>query len=102
MLAVGQHKDAALNAAQEFLDDHATRRIAEHTAQHLLQFALGIIQRRHYQHTLAGTQAVSLQHVGCFERFQKGQAFLQMLAVERLVARRRNAVALHEALGKIL
>ena len=35
VLAVCQYEYRAFDAAQEFLNDHLTRSIAEHTAEHL-------------------------------------------------------------------
>ena len=55
VVAVSQHEDRALDAAEELLDDHTARRIAEHAAQHLLQLLFSLLQRRQYQHTLTGT-----------------------------------------------
>ena len=62
---ISQHKDAALDTAHEFLDYHTAGGIAKHTTQHLLQLFLGLIEGRKNQHTLACTEAVSLQHIRC-------------------------------------
>ena len=102
MVAIGQHKHRALDAAHEFLDDDAARSVAEHAAQHLLQFLLRFVKGGQNQYTLTGTQTVSLQHIRRCQRLQKCQSFLNMLAVEGLVACCRNVVAHHEGFGKVL
>ena len=102
VLAVGEHEDAALDATHKLLDDHATRSIAEHAAQHLLQLFLGFVEGRQYEYALAGTKAVGLEYIGGFKCFQEGQTFLYMLAVECLIAGSRDVVAHHEVLGKVL
>ena len=102
VLTVCQHEHGTLDATHELLDDDTRRGVAEHAAQHLLQFFLGLVEGRQNQHTLASAQAVGLEHVGGFERFQELQTILQMLAVECLVACRGDVVAQHESLGKVL
>ena len=109
VLAVGQHEDGALDAAEKLLDDHRGAGVAEHAAQHLLQFALGFVQRGQDElqrgqdeHALAGAEAVGLQHVGSFEGFEEGEAFFQIGGGDALVAGGGDAVALHEAFGKLL
>ena len=102
MLTVGQYEDGALDAAHEFLDDDTAGGVAEHTAEHLLQFLLGFVQCRQDEHTLACAQAVGLQNVRGFQSIQKSQTLFLVLAVEGLVACGRDVVALHESLGKVL
>ena len=44
VLTVGQDEDTALDTTHELLDNHTAGGIAEHTAQHLLQFLLGFVE----------------------------------------------------------
>ena len=55
VLAVGEHKNATLDATHELLDDHTAAGIAEHTAEHLLEFFLGLVEGGENQHALTGT-----------------------------------------------
>ena len=72
VFAISQYKNAALDAAHKFLDDHTTAGIAKHAAQHLLQFLLGFFEGREDEYTLTSTETVSLQHIGGLECFQEG------------------------------
>ena len=101
VLAVGEHEDGALNAAEELLYHNTARRIAKHTSQHFLQFFLRLFECWQYEHTFAGTQSVCFKHVGGFECFQEPQAFLHMFAIECLIACSGDVVAFHESFGKV-
>ena len=68
VLAVGKHKHRALDAAEELLDNHLCRGVSEHAVEHLLQFLLSLLESGEYQHTLAGAQTVSLQHIRSLQR----------------------------------
>ena len=102
VLAIGQDEYAALNATHEFLDDHTTGGIAEHTAQHLFQFLLRLVKSGEDQHTFSGTKTVRLQHIGWLERFQEGQTFLHVLAIESLIACGGDMVTHHKVFGEVL
>ena len=102
VLAVGKHEDAALYAAHELLDDHSAAGTSKHTAQHLLQFLLGLFQRGEDEYSLSGTQTIGFQDVRSLQCPEEGLAFGECLAGEGLVGSRGNMVALHEALGKVL
>ena len=102
MLAIGEHEDRALHTAEVFLDDHTAGGVAEHAAQHLAQLAFRLVERRQDEHTLAGTEAVGLQHIGRLEGFEESDALCEVLAIEGLVAGRGDVVALHERLGEVL
>ena len=75
VLAVGQHEDRTLDAAEELLDDDAAGGPAEHAAEHLLQLLLSLVERGQDEHTLAGAETVGLEHVGRFQGFQESQTF---------------------------
>ena len=102
VLTVGEHKHRALHAAEILLDDHAAGGIAKHAAEHLAQFALRLVERGQDENALAGAEAVGLQHVGCLQGFEEGDALLHVFAVEGLVAGCGNVVTLHESLSEIL
>ena len=102
VLAVGKYKYRALDAAEELLDDHTGRGVAEHTAEHLTELFLGLLKGRKDEDTLAGTESVSLQYVRSLQGLEKFQAVLDGGAVEGLVFGCRDVVALHELLGEIL
>ena len=103
MFAVGQHKHRQLDTTEELFDDHTMGGCAElGGGQHLFQLMLGFLQVVQYQHTLAGGKAVSLQHVGGFERGQELLTLFQGLGGESAIRCRGDTVALHELLGKIL
>ena len=115
--SVGEHKHRALNAAEELLDDHASRSIAELArmpergcslrcgvgghSKHILQLTLGLVERGNDEHSLAGAEAVGLQHIRGLQGFQKRHALLQGVGSEGLVAGGGYAMALHEGLGKV-
>ena len=102
ILAVGEHEHRALYAAEELLDDHFGRCLAEHAVEHLAQLALGLVERGHDEHALAGAESVGLEHIGGLQGLKEGAAFIHAVGREAAVARRGDAVAFHEALGKLL
>ena len=102
VLPIREDEDGALDAVEELLDDDRPAGVAEHTAQHLAQLPLRLLQRVEYQHALARRQAVGLQHVRSGQRFEEGEALGQVLRRDALVAGRRDGVPPHEGLGKIL
>ena len=63
VFAISEYEHRALDTAHELLDYHATRSITEHTAQHLLQLFLGLVECRQNQHTLTSAQTISLKNV---------------------------------------
>ena len=102
VLTVGEHEHGALNAREELLDDHAGRCRTEHAAQHLAQLPLGLLDGVEDEHTLTGTEAIGLEHIGCLKGVEEGDALVQRLLREGLVARGRDTVTHHEGLGKVL
>ena len=100
--AVGEDKDGAFNTAEELLDDYARRSLTEHTAQHLAQLLLGLLQGGQDEHALAGTESVGFQDIGRLQGLEELNAFLHTGAVEGLVGSRGDAVALHESFGEVL
>ena len=102
VFAICQRKDRALDAAEELLNDNFGGSVAKHTAEHLTELLLGLVERRHDQHTFAGCQSVSFQHVGRLECLQEADAFLHGSAVECLVSSGGDVVTLHEALSEVL
>ena len=102
VLTVGQDEYRTLNTAQELLDDHAGRSVAEHTAEHLLELLLGLFEGRENQNALTGTQPVGLEYIRRLKGFKEGKSFFHMLTVECLIFSGRNVVTLHESLGEVL
>ena len=102
MLAIGQHKDGALDAGEELLDDDLCRGIAEHAVEHLPKLLLGSLEGRHNEHALAGSQPVGLQHIRRLERLQELTALFHRRAVEGLIGCRGDMVPFHEPFCKIL
>ncbi len=100
--AVCHHEHGTLDAAEEFFNDYRGAGIAEHAAQHFLQFFLGFFQRGQNQYALACTQPVGLQNVGRFEGCEEIESFLQVVGSDAFVAGSGNVVAHHEAFGKFL
>ena len=102
VFAISEYEHRALDTAHELLDHYATRSITEHTAQHLLQLFLGLVECRQNQHTLTSAQAVGLQHIGSLECLQELQSLFQVFAIKGLIAGCGDVVTLHKGLGKIL
>ena len=63
---------------------------------------LSLLQGGQNEHALAGTKTVGLEHVGRAEGGEELAALLNLRAVEGGVGRGGNAVARHEAFGKVL
>ena len=72
VLAIRQYEYRTLDAAHKLLDDHLCRSVAEHTAQHLLQLLLSLVEGGQNQYALAGTKSVGFQHVGSFQCLKEG------------------------------
>ena len=102
VFAICQDEDRALDAAEELLNDDLSGSVAEHSAEHLTELLLGLVERRHNQHAFTGCQSVGFQHVGRLESLQEADAFLYGGAVEGLISSGRDVVALHETFGEVL
>jgi len=91
----------ASSPAEKFLDHHARPGGAEAPlGEHGVDGGVGLIARRRDHHALAGGQAVGLDHD---RRALLGDIGLGLRRVlEAAMARRRQSMAHHEALGKIL
>ena len=102
MAAVGEHEHGALNAAQEFLNDHTGRGIAKLAAEHIGQLLLRLLKGVEDEHALARTEAIGLEHVGRLKGFEESLSRFELCTIEGFVGGSRNAVALHKGFGKIL
>ncbi|MNK95871.1 hypothetical protein D3C87_1161300 [compost metagenome] len=101
VLAIHQHDEAGFLAFQEFLDDHARAGIAELVVgQHHVDGVVRFFQRHRHDHTLAGGQAIGLDHdrgaLGVDVGVRGGRIG------KRLVGSRGDVVAMHERLGEVL
>ena len=102
MLAVGEHEDAELYAAEVFLYDHAGAGGTELAGQHVAQVRLGGVEVVLYEDALAGRQPVGLQDVRGLQGVEEGLTLLQGLGGEGAVLRGGYLVARHEGLGVVL
>ena len=102
VLAVCEDEYRTLYTAEVFLNDHLCRCASEHSSEHLFQFFLGFVERRQYQHTLAGTQSVGLEYVWSLQGLEELQALFERVSVECPVSCSRDIVTLHESFGKVL
>ena len=100
-LAVDHHDEARLLALHEFLDDDAMAGVAELVAgEHHVDRRMRLVDRRRDHHALSGGEPVGLDH--------DRRAVLHHVGVRRFrvgegrIARRRDVVPRHEALGEIL
>ena len=69
-------------------------------SQHRIDRRVGLLQRHRNNDTLAGGEAVRLDHDRCAALRHVGTRFRRI--VKRSVVRRRDAVPPHQRLGKIL
>ena len=102
VLAVGQDKNTALYTAQELFNDYTRRGIAEHSSEHLAEFALCFLQAVDDEHALSGAQSVGLQHIRSLQGFEETTTFFHLRTVECLICSSGDAMTLHEGLRKIL
>ena len=65
VFTISQYEDATLDTAHELLNDYAAGSIAEHAAQHLLEFLLGFVEGGENEYTLTSAETIGLQYVRC-------------------------------------
>ena len=84
------------------LNHHSGARSTEHAAEHGFEFAFGFVERRHDEHALAGSQAVGFEHVRSLQALEEAIALVDVVGSYAQIGGCGYAMALHEALGKIL
>ena len=100
--SVGEHKTRYFYPAEIFLYHHpAACRSELPVEEHGAEFLFGFIEIIEDEHSLASRQAVGLQHIRGFEVFEIFQSLFQFFPVEGGMGGSGDAVAVHEALGKV-
>ena len=101
VFAVGKCQNGYFAPRHEFLDDDLVSGSAELLVHHQLFYAVaGLLERIADQNALAEGKAGSLEHDGHLSGLEVLQRFLRI--VKDLIGGGRNAVFLHQILGKSL